>query len=126
MPETKVFFYQEDNSVPMADWLEEVARRDRKVLRKLFGLIQMLKTYGHELHRPYADFLRDGIYELRIPFRHVQYRILYFFHGRNVVILTHGLMKEGQVPDWEINRAIERKEKFEADPAEHTYDEEGV
>jgi hypothetical protein len=28
-----------------------------------------------------ADYLRDGIYELRPTFGGIHYRILYFFHG---------------------------------------------
>lgn len=121
MPETKVYFYKEDETVPMVDWLKEVTRKDKKAVEKCFAQIKLLKNQGYELHRPYADILRDGIYELRISFRRVQYRILYFFHGQNVTILTHGLVKEGKVPDVEIKRAIERKKKFEADPKKHTY-----
>lgn len=123
MPETKVYFYKEGETVPMVDWLKEISRKDRKAVVKCLTQIELLKTYGHELRRPYADFLRDGIYELRISFRNMQYRILYFFHGQNLVLLTHGLEKEGKVPDIEINRAIERKSKFEAKPEDHSYDE---
>ena len=54
----------------------------------------------------------------------MQYRILYFFHGRNVAILAHGLVKEKEVPDADINRALERKTKFEQDPEKHTCREE--
>jgi len=76
---------------------------------------------GHELRRPVADFLRDGIYELRPSYQGVHYRILYFFTGKNVAVLSQGITKEGAVPDVAINRAIERKERFEADPKAHTY-----
>lgn len=79
---------------------------------------------GHELRRPEADFLRDGIYELRSHFGTVNYRVLYFFHGRNVAILAHGITKEGEIPEVEINRAIARKKAFEQDPTGHTYKEE--
>ncbi|MGO9257708.1 MAG: type II toxin-antitoxin system RelE/ParE family toxin [Bryobacteraceae bacterium] len=37
---------------------------------------------GRELRRPEADFLRDGIYELRVSLRGVHFRILYFSTGR--------------------------------------------
>jgi phage-related protein len=76
---------------------------------------------GHELRRPAADFLRDGIYELRPSYQGVNYRILYFFAGKNVVVVSHGLKKESEVPAVEIRRAIDRKEKFDADRAAHTY-----
>ena len=65
--------------------------------------------------------LRDGIYELRVRRKRVNYRILYFFHGQNVAVLAHGLVKEKQVPDVDIQRAIERKRKLENDPDKHTF-----
>jgi phage-related protein len=76
---------------------------------------------GHELRRPVGDFLRDGIYELRPSYQGVQYRILYFFIGKDVVVLSHGITKENDVPDVDIKRAVERKKRFEADPKAHTY-----
>ena len=46
--------------------------------------IERLQELGHELRRPEADYLRDGIYELRVRLQSVNYRMLYFFHGREV------------------------------------------
>jgi hypothetical protein len=126
MPETKVYFFREGETVPMVDWLNKISLKNNKAVVKCLAQIELLKMCGYELHRPYADFLRDGIYELRISFQRVQYRILYFFHGQNVILLTHGLEKEGKVPDIEINRAIERKIQFEADPEAHSYDNENI
>jgi putative component of toxin-antitoxin plasmid stabilization module len=78
---------------------------------------------GHELRRPEADFLRDGIYELRVSLGGVHHRILYFFHGAIAAVVSHGLAKEKVVPPKEINRAVECKKRFEANPAKHTYEE---
>ena len=44
-----------------------------------------------------------------------------FFSGKDVVVVSHGLKKEGEVPAVEIIRATERKRKFEADPQAHTF-----
>ena len=74
------------------------------------------------LRRPAADYLRDGIYELRAKQGHVQYRLLYFFHGRQVAILAHALTKEDEVPEADIERAIKRKKLFESNPKAHTYE----
>jgi phage-related protein len=53
------------------------------------------------------------------------YRILYFFHALNIVIVAHAIIKEGSaVPDIDINRPIERQQLFVADPKTHTYEEE--
>jgi phage-related protein len=83
----------------------------------------LLSQFGHELRRRAADTLRDGIYELRAKEGHVQYRILYFFHGRNVAILAHSITKEDAIPPLEIERALKRKREFEKDPEGHTYAE---
>ena len=70
-----------------------------------------------------ADFLRDGIYELRAKRGRVNYRLLYFFHGRNVAIVAHALTKEAEVPRADIDRALARRRAFVADPEGHTYRE---
>lgn len=44
---------------------------------------------------------------------------LYFFHGTVTAIVSHGIVKERAVPSKEIDRAIERKNRFEANPAKH-------
>jgi len=70
--------------------------------------------------RPHADLLRGGIHELRARHGRVHYRILYFFHGRSVALLAHGLTKEGKVPDADIDRALARKKAYRDDPETHT------
>ena len=75
---------------------------------------------GHELRRPEADYLRDRIYELRISLQGIHYRILYFFHGRNIAIVSHGLVKERVVPAVEIDLALARRSKFVANPERHS------
>lgn len=125
MPRTDVVFYQGDEgNVPVFDWLKELRRADRRAYETSVAAIERLVQSGHELRRPLADFLRDGIYELRIRKGRVNYRILYFFHGRNLAILGHALTKEDRVPRADIERAIRRKKAFEADPQKHSYSEE--
>jgi len=86
--------------------------------------IERLQDLGHELRRPEADLLRDGIYELRVGLQGINYRILYFFHGKVAAVLAHGLVKERAVPPREIDEAMKRKQRFERDPGTHTYQEE--
>jgi hypothetical protein len=38
-----------------------------------------------------------------------------------VVVVSHGLKKEGEIPAVEIIRATERKRRFEANPQAHTF-----
>ena len=121
MPKTNVVFYkEEDGSVPILEWLDSL---QPKALDKCTVRIERLREMGHELRRPEADFLRDGIYELRVGLQHVNYRMLYFFHGRTAAVVSDGLVKEAEVPAKEIEKAIERKRKFEKDPKSRTYEQ---
>src|SRR5258707_4609181 len=125
MPRTDVVFYQEAlDDVPVLDWLEDLRRSDQRAYETCVAAVERLAAFGHELRRPLADFLRDGIYELRIRRGHVNYRILYFFHERNLAVLGHALTKEDKVPKADIDRAVRRKKAFEVDPAGHSYAEE--
>jgi len=122
LPRTRVVFYRErEGNVPVLEWLDTLPA---KIQDKCVVKIERLRELGHELRRPEADLLRDGIYELRIGREGMNYRILYFFHGRVAAVLTHGLVKEREVPVKDIQRALERKRLFERDPQAHTYREE--
>lgn len=77
MPKTRVVFFREENGkVPFLDWLDHQSEKaqDKCVVR-----LDLLRGMGHELRRPHADFLRDGIYELRVDLQGIHYRVLYFF-----------------------------------------------
>ncbi|RUL84375.1 type II toxin-antitoxin system RelE/ParE family toxin [Tautonia sociabilis] len=122
MPTTNVIFYREDDdSVPILDWLDAIPA---KAQVKCLARLKRLEDLGHELRRPEADLLRDGIYELRVGLQGIHYRMLYFFHGKDVAVVSHGLTKERKVPPREIDAAISRMEKFEADPERHTFQPE--
>ena len=120
MPQTDVvFFAEDDGSAPMLEWLDQFPPKaqDKCIVR-----IERLEELGHELRRPEADMLRDGIYELRARHGTVQYRMLYFFHGGRAV-LSHGCTKEEAVQPAEIDRALRNRARFEQDPQKHTYEE---
>lgn len=111
-------FYREGDAVPVREWLKSIPI---KAQRKCLTYLHLLETDGHDLRRPVADFLRDGIYELRPSYQGVNYRLLYFFVGRNVIVVSHGIAKEAEVPVSEIERALRHKRNYERDPAAHTY-----
>ena len=124
MPQTDVYFYQESpGDVPVLDWLNDLTRVDRRAADKCRKVIERLETRGHELRRPHADLLRDGVYELRVRAGRVNYRLLYFFHGRGIALLAHALTKEKAVPVAEIDLALARKQRYEASPIVHRWKE---
>ena len=118
MPETTIVFF-EDEVCPLLTWMDDLPE---KVRLKCVVRIERLAEQGHELRRPEADTLRDGIYELRFRAGTVNYRVLYFFHDRQAVV-THGLTKDGKVPDKEIDLAIDRMRRFKSNPDRHTHKE---
>jgi phage-related protein len=118
LPKARVVFYCEaDGAVPVLDWLDALPD---KVKAKCLVRIERLKEQGHKLRRPEAEYLRDGIYELRVGYRGVNYRMLYFFHGTTTAVVSQGLVKERTIPPIEIRKAVERKKKFERNPKRHT------
>jgi len=120
MPRTEVVFFKDhENSVPVLDWLDGLPR---KVQNKCYVKVERLEELGHELRRPEADLLEQGIYELRIGYRGVNYRILYAFHEKEAVLL-HGLVKEKVVRETDLNIAISRLNVFRNDAKSHTYSE---
>jgi phage-related protein len=121
VPTIRVVFYREsDGTAPVLEWLDTLPAKAQDKCRIK---VERLSELGHELRRPEADLLRDGIYELRVGLQGINYRILYFFHGRTAAVLAHGLVKERVVPSREIDVALMRKRRFERDPERHTYRE---
>src|SRR4030042_3345733 len=117
MPKTEVVLFQEDDgTVPLLQWFDQLPSKaqDKCIVR-----IERLAEMGYELHRPEADYLRDGIHELRVPLQRIQYRMLYFFYKEKAVI-SNGLRKDSGVPSKEIDAAINRMSRFGEDPVKHT------
>ena len=116
-----VFFREASGSVPLLEWQDGLSRRARAYA---YASMDRLRLLGHELRRPEADYLAEGIYELRFRCDRLNYRLLYFFHGREVVVISHGFIKkEARVPDRELHIARRRKIAFMANPARHTHED---
>lgn len=122
MPRTTVVFFQDDDgTAPVGLWLAELRRVEPRAFAKCVVRLERLRELGHELRRPEADILRDGIHELRARLGHVNYRILYSIHGRVVAVLLHALVKEDVVPEVDIDLAVVRKNAYARDPEGHTF-----
>jgi phage-related protein len=118
---TVVFYRETNRTVPLLTWLDGLPEKARLAC---IARIELLAQFGHQLRRPHAENLGEGIWELRAKVEGVNYRLLYFFHGQQVVVLTHGITKQrATVPPIEIERAKQLRAAFEADPAGHTHKE---
>jgi putative component of toxin-antitoxin plasmid stabilization module len=122
MPKAQIIFFKAaDDSVPIMEFLD--TQKSDRVKAKCIALIKLLAQEGYDLKRPRSDALRDGIRELRTEIGNVNYRMLYFYHGQNCVIISHGITKEAEVPNKEINQAIENKRLYNQDPEKYSYHE---
>jgi len=122
MPTTDIIIYQEKaGDAPLIKWLDE---QPEKIHEAMIARIELLAEKGNELRRPICDILRDGVYELRKEYLNVNYRILYMFCGKNIVLLSHGCTKKDIVPPKEIDKAIENYRKFKRNPNAHTFEGE--
>ncbi len=121
MSETRVALYrEEDGSCPFAEWFDELPA---KVQDKCYLWLERLREMGHKLRRPKADFLRDEIHELRVRLGGVHHRILYSYPRHDGGGGLSRSRERAGVPPKEIDHAVERKKRFEANPAKHTYKE---
>jgi phage-related protein len=90
---TLVFYTNVQDDSPIDDFLDSL---DKKSRAKVAAHLSLLEEHGPHLRRPYADSVRGKIRELRIQQSSNQYRILYFFHWRDQIVLAHAFSKKTQ------------------------------
>lgn len=103
-----IYYFDTRGREPARDY---VLGQPKKVRAKVFKWLEKLEIHGNRLPRPYADYLRDKIYELRVQLAKDNHRILYFFFEKENIVLTHGCRKK----DWgnqEIEKAIGFRKDF--------------
>ena len=102
------FFIDEDGYSPVEEFIGDLTEKERAKVR---AYVKILKEFGHNIRRPIADYLGEGIYELR-PQAH---RVFYFFFMKDSVVLLHILRKKtDKIPFSDFHLCIKRKREFEA------------
>lgn len=107
----EIEFYESANGdCPTREFLNKLHKKEE--LPYVNHAIDRLSEFGNQLRRPHADFLQDGIYELRIPVKHKQLRLLYFFFFQGTIVISHGLRKEGKINPSDIEKAKQNKADY--------------
>lgn len=88
-----IFYTTEQGDSPIDEFLNGL---DKKARAKVAAYLSLLEEQGPNLKRPYADHVRGKIRELRIRYTSTQYRVLYFFHVGNLIVLVHAFAKKTQ------------------------------
>jgi len=100
-------FIDERGKSPVIDFIKALPVKERA---KIFAYISELEKQGNNLRRPMADYLEDGIYELRPK----DNRIFYFFYLKNNAVLVHAIKKRSrEIPRNDLNLCLRRKELIE-------------
>lgn len=101
------YFVDKNGDRPVKEFIDSLTIKEQA---KVYAYINELKRQGNNLRRPMADYLRDGIYELRPK----NNRIFYFFYLRENAILVHAIKKKTEkIPESDLRLCIKRKIEIE-------------
>jgi len=102
------YFVDKDGSKPVKEFIDSLADKEQA---KIYAYIAELKKQGNNLRRPMADYVKDGIYELRPR----DNRVFYFFYLRDRAILVHAIKKHvNKIPEQALKICARRKMDIEA------------
>jgi phage-related protein len=105
-----LFYRNVSGQCPLEEFLENLPSEDAK---EVVATIAALRELGNKARRPLADYLEDGIYELRARRFKKQFRVLYTFAGRQTILLLTGFIKKTKsVPSRRIEKAKALKKDY--------------
>ena len=107
MPMNIWYFADDRGNSPVREFIDELPLDEQA---KVFAYINELKKQGHNLRRPLADYVKDGIYELRPKAN----RLFYFFFLKENVVFVHAIKKKTNgIPEKDIALSLKRKKYIE-------------
>ena len=105
------FYTKENGSSPIKEFLESLPN---KLLQKVSWTIEVIESF----RRVHSDYLKkltgtDDIWEIRVQLGSDAVRLLGFFDGNDLIIVTNGFLKKtDRIPSKEIALAEERKKDY--------------
>jgi phage-related protein len=103
------YFQEASGRSPIGTFVDGLAMEEK--IETMVG-IDMLRSHGIALGRPWAAPLGKGLWELRIRTRR-QLRVLYFLDSEKTFVLLHGFVKKTrEVPQSEIQIALRRMKQY--------------
>lgn len=102
------FFIDERGDNPVKEFIGKLPLKDQA---KIKAYLDELQKQGHNMRRPMADYLGEGVYELRPG----DNRIFYFFFLRKNAVLLHAIRKKtDKIPLEDLSLCLKRKKFVEA------------
>jgi phage-related protein len=107
------FYRLPSGNSPVEEFLDSLTGKQAQKVLWVLQLIEELDVVPRQYFKKLVD--REGIWEVRIQFGNDIFRLLGFFDGGALLILTNGFAKKNQkTPPQEIALAIHRKEEYQA------------
>lgn len=89
-----------------------LATLNKNEIKKLKYVLDMLISQNR-ISKKFVDYIRDGLYELRINSGGNIYRIFFIFDDGNIIVLFNGFQKKTKTtPESEINKALKIKNEY--------------
>ena len=96
---------------PVEEFLDSLTGKQAQKVLWVLQLIEELDVIPRQYFKKLVD--SEGIWEVRIQFGNDIFRLLGFFDGGTLLILTNGFAKKTQkTPPQEIALAVRRKEEY--------------
>ena len=96
--------------MPVAEFIDSL---DAKSQARIARTLDLLEEFGINLGMPYARHLERRLWELRVRHGMNRYRIIYFLHAGQTLILLHGFAKKtGAVPRGDMEIAEKRRDDY--------------
>jgi len=104
------FYRLLNGSSPVEEFLDSLSGKQAQKVLWVLQLIEELDAVPRQYFKKLVD--SEGIWEIRIQFGSDTFRLLGFFDGGTLLILTNGFAKKTQkTPPQEIALVVRRKEE---------------
>jgi len=113
-----ILYREEDGTVPFVNWLKSLPLKPGD---KVVNRVKRLREHGRGFRGREPEHLGEGICQLSVRFDRSNYWILYFFWETTAVVVLNGIAKGGSILPGDIDKAANRKSKFEANPVLHAF-----
>ncbi len=111
MPRTVIFYRTAEGKCPVEEFLDSLESGAARKVTWTLKLLEDLPMVPSQFFKKLAG--SDQIWECRVRFGSNAYRILCFFAGNSIIVLTHGFMKKSQkTPKAEIQKAESCRRDF--------------
>ena len=108
---TANFYRLPNGNSPVEEFLDSLTGKQAQKVLRVLQLIEELDLIPRQYFKKLID--SEGIWEVRIQFGNDIFRLLGFFDGGTLLILTNGFAKKTQkTPPQEIALAFRRKEEY--------------